>query len=149
MKYVQWLDDDFVVILQAVGGLLVLITGGIVVAEKAVIDLTGYEQQIEFINLRISERGIYTFYLLGKSVSLHSMFDIGKMSFLNRKLFLDIGERTYVINTCPAFEIHNLLAWLEKQVAALKQGMSLLCLLVDGWLAAGRVWLADFLSDFV
>ncbi|MEM5766960.1 MAG: hypothetical protein AAGU23_02200 [Bacillota bacterium] len=148
MKHVQWLEDDFMVVLQAIGGLLVLIVGGIMVAEKAVIDLTGYEQQIEFINLRIGERGIYTFYLLGKSITLQSLFDIGHISSLNRKLFLDIGDRAFVINTCPTFEIHSLLAWLAKQVIALKQGLYLLLSLADGWFAAGRAWLADFLSDF-
>lgn len=148
MKYIQLLGEDSWIVIQAVGGLLALVIIGITVAEGAIIDLTHYAQHTEFMNLQVTGMGVYTFYFLGESISVQSMLQVGRISLLDRKLFIDLGGTAFIVNTLPVFDARNLFALLATWIMVAKQGIAVLLSDAGSGLVKGYLWLVDYVQTF-
>jgi len=139
LKYVQWLDDDFGVVVRGMVGLCSLVIGGVVLAETSLNDLTRQVDFVQFLNIQISKMGEYTFYFCGESLKLSAMMKVGSISNTDRELYVEIGACTVKVNTMPVVDLRNAFYLLSTWIVCIKQGVS--ALVYDAWM-----WLLQMLN---
>lgn len=143
MQCFQGLHGDLRLIVRALGAMGLLIAGGVVMAEHAIIDLTHYAQQLEFINLRVAQTGAYTFFFFGESMNVQGCFPLGKIFVWDHKLLLDFGGRVFMFDAHPGYDAHGLWRIIGTWMLAAKQMLHVLWSNMAYWCGVIYAQLAD------